>query len=275
MTNEHSDEIDLIDLWLVITHHYRLLFAFVGIVFIVGLVVSFLRPPHYEYSATIQIGGIRDKSAFDLVEKPESVVATLQDGIIPGVLQQYVNAHPDSNLASLKIDVTNPTNSDVIVLKARGTAEQQGQITGILDSVIRELDVTLDSLLKEHVDASRKLLISELSASQSEIDQLRNSRNKVTKNGDSGSKALTLLLLDNQVSNLQQNMFNLKQQLEVGLVADIRMTYPVTAPQRSLKPVGLTRSLLVVLSLLCGLIFGLFAVFAARMLELARDRKKA
>lgn len=270
--NEHNDEIDLVDVWLVITRHFRLFLSVTLIVLVAGLILAFLHTPSYDYSVTVQIGGIRNRSAFDLVEKPESVVAALQDGIIPTVLAKYERAHPGSGFATLKIDVTNPPKSDVVVLKAKGTAEQQSQITGVLNAIIDELDITHGSLLKEHVDATKALLVSEIDDNKAEIARLLKSRNAVTKTGDTGSKALTLLLIDDQVSNLQRNLFNLRQQLEVGLVADVRMTHPVNAPQRSLRPAGVARSLLVLFSLLGSVVVGLFSVFVARMLELVRER---
>lgn len=275
MANERNDEIDLIEIWLVIIRHLRLFIFATLIVVVAGMIFSFLHTPSYDYSVTVQIGGIRNRSAFDLVEKPESVVAALQNSIIPSVLAKYASTHPGSELAALKIDVTNPANSDVVVLRARGTVDQKNQITEVLTSVIDELDATHGSLLKEHVEDTKRLLTSEIADNTAEIDHLLKSRNQITRTGDSSSKALTLLLIDDQVSNLQRNLFNLRQQLEVGLVADVRMTHPISKPQRSNKPAGLTRSLLLLISALSGLLVGLIAVFVARVLELAQERKES
>lgn len=275
MASEHSGEVDLIDVWLAISRHFRLFLAVSSILFIAGLIVAFTRTSSYNYSVTIQIGGMRDKSAFDLVEKPESVIATLENSIIPTVLQRYANANPNSRLALIKIAVKNPINSDVVVLTARGTAQDQNQIEGILKSVVNELDASHSTLLEEHVDATKKLLTNEITSAQSEIDKLKKSRERIVSDGDSGSKALTLLLIDDQVANLQKDLFDLRKDLEVGLVADIRFTHPVNSPQRSLMPAGIGRSLLVLLSFIFSIVIGLLFVFAARMLELAKERINA
>lgn len=275
MTNETNGEIDLIDIWLVISRRIRLFASVAVVVMVVGVVIAFFSAPHYDYSVTIKIGGIRNKSAFDLVETPESIIATIKNSILPAVLYQYASANPGSHVAKLKIDAINPMHSDVVVLEASGTSDQENKITSIFNSIVHDLETTEGSLLEAHVSASRKLLTSEISSNQLEIARLRKSRDMVTKSGSSESKAFTLLLIDNQISNLERNLFNLKEQLDVGLVADVRMTQAVNAPQRSLKATGITRSLIIMLSLLCGFVLGLFAVFVAEMLQLAKERAKA
>ncbi|HEX6550914.1 MAG TPA: Wzz/FepE/Etk N-terminal domain-containing protein, partial [Gammaproteobacteria bacterium] len=271
MNHQASDEIDLIELWGILRRHARL---FIGVslsVLVAGLVYAALYVPRYDYNVTIQIGGMRDKSAFDLIDKPQSVISALKESIIPEVISKYAATHPNSPISRIKIDAINPLNSDVVVLTARGTADQQADVTSLLNTVVTSLDASHGSLLKLRIDATKKLLLTEISDANAQVVKLVRSRDEITRKGGASDQALTLLLLDDQISKLQTYLFNLRQQLEVGLVADVRMTKEIAPPQRSVTPSGISRSIIVVLTVLLSVFVAIFFVFLSHFFQLAKE----
>lgn len=269
----HSDEIDLIDLWVILVRHFKVFIATFLLVFVAGIIVTFTRSPAYDYTLALEIGGIRNNNgSFDLVAQPEAVIASLKSAIIPSVLQDYANAHPDFDPNSVTVKLDNQDKSDIVVLTIKAGLKRQQQATDILNTIASKLDAVHGDSLKQHVELTGQLLSGEITSAQSQVDGLLKSRKEVTKSGNSGSKALTLLLLDDQVSHLQNSLYSLKQQRDVGLVADIRLTHPVTPPQRSLSPVGLSHTVKIILSFIGGLFIGLCMTFFVHMISLVRER---
>jgi hypothetical protein len=268
----NSNEIDLVDIWIAISQHFRLFLAVSITIFVAAVIFAFLHTPKYDYSVTVQIGGIRDRGAFDLVDKPESVIASLRATIIPIALDKFTRTHPDSPLSTLAVNVSTPEKSDVVIIKAKGTAAQHEDITNILDSIVDTLDAIHGAKLKEHVSATRGLVSSEITDVNAQIAKLLHSTDEVTKSGNEQSKGLALLLINTQISQLQTTLFALRQQLEVGLTADVRMTGAIAPPQRSVSPAGLTRPLIILFGLLTAIVLGLLAVTAVNMSRLARER---
>jgi hypothetical protein len=113
----HSDEIDLIDLWVILVRHFKVFIATFLLVFVAGIIVTFTRSPAYDYTLALEIGGIRNNSgSFDLVAQPEAVIASLKSAIIPSVLQDYANEHPDFDPNSVTVKLDNQDKSDIVVL---------------------------------------------------------------------------------------------------------------------------------------------------------------
>jgi hypothetical protein len=269
----HSDEIDLIDVWVILARHFKLFIATFLLVFIAGIVVIFTRTPAYDYTVGLELGGFRaDNGSFDLVETPEAVMAALKSSIIPSVLQDYATAHPDFDPNSVAVKLDNQDKSDIVVLTIKAGLKRQQTVTDILNDIAKMLDAEHGNLLQQHVELTRQLLNSQIDQDQPQLDDLLKSRKKVTESGNSESKALTLLLLDDQISRLQDNLYLLKQKRDVGLVADIRMTHPLSPPQRSINPAGLSRIVKIILSFIGALFIGLCTTFFAHMLMLTRER---
>jgi hypothetical protein len=86
------------------------------------------------------------------------------------------------------------------------------------------------------------------------------------------SKYLTLLLINDEISKLQDHLFILRQQLQVGLVSDVIYSHAFGTAQRSARPSGPGLAVTSLLSLLAGLFCGFLAALAVHLLDLARTR---
>lgn len=271
---EQYSEIDLVDIWIIIRRHLWLFLAVFLVIFILGLVVANLRSVKYDYSVTVQIGGFRAGGTATLVPIMEldAVVDALQNAIIPTVLRSYADAHPGFNPATVNIEVSTPKTGAQVTLETRGTLAQDSLMRELLAEIVNKMEHDQGSLLQSRIVATKELLTQQLVQLESQQSALEKSRQQLTTHGSQSDKALTLLLVDNQIALQQRQLLDLKLQLNVSSLTDVRLTQPITPPQRSVKPSGLGTAAFVAIAFILALFFGLFAVFLVHVKNLASKR---
>jgi len=137
-----DDEISLVDLWLVLWKHRKLVLAIIVLSLVVGLAVALLKPKEYRYAATVEIGttvvdtghGLDTK----LIDTPETALAKLQKSFIPSVVQAYTTQH---QLDPRKIQLTAsiPEKSQLIEIAGKGTDQQGAAYKAMIADVVGKL----------------------------------------------------------------------------------------------------------------------------------------
>lgn len=271
-----GDEIDLIDLWIIVVKHIKVFLGVFFLVLIAAIVFVAARKPVYAYSLALQIGGLRaSNGAFSLVDDPGAVMDQLKNATIPSALVEYADSHPGFDPASVKVKVDNADKSDVIVLSINGDVKREALAVAILNLIAAKVDANHASSLQQHVELTRKFLDNQISDVETQLSELEKNRQRVSTSGSAESKALTLLLINDQISRLQSTLANLKQQRDVALVSDVRFTHPLAPPQRSVNTIGLGKSYLVILGFLGAIFLALCATFISHMILLTRERYSA
>ena len=172
---------------------------------------------------------------------------------------------------------------------SRQVIEQEAELNIQVAMLKRQDDIA--KLIKQDIDSTSKTLESALK-----------SREEALRETSEESKALTLMFLTSEIRNTQKDVASLKERLHVKLpgvrdrlnkkIQDIKgvieghsdqisklvlekesiqETRALTAPIRSLKPVGTGKSVIVILGTMVGLFFGIMLVFVAEMSKKVRE----
>ncbi|HEC19051.1 MAG TPA: hypothetical protein ENI97_06865 [Gammaproteobacteria bacterium] len=141
-----EDSINLVDLWLELIKHRRIIFAAVTLALLGGLLVAFLLPQKYTYTTSIEIGYSAEDSDGGItrtpIDNPETVLAKLKESYIPLTLQTYARQHPnDAGMYSLEARVAK--GSKLITLEGKGPET-------LSTTYIQLLQGVLDNLLADH-----------------------------------------------------------------------------------------------------------------------------
>ncbi len=188
---DNSDEIDLVDLWLVLARHKILILLSILLVSGVGIGAAFMMKVNYTFSTSIDVGRVfteEGSGKMALIEPLETIQAKLKESYLPLVLGQFA-ADNQFDKAGVKINVNIPKGSQLIVLQSRGTLDTQathrdvheaillalqadhGELTGELqkrlDSSIAEASLMLDELEDPRLFAIKEKKIKE------QIDQAK------------------------------------------------------------------------------------------------------
>jgi len=330
----HDDEISLLDLWLVLVKRRSLFLSLVLLALLIGVSAALTLPVKYNYSTTLEIGGLSydSQGKLVLVEQPTSVLAKLKQSYIPFVTHAYLQENPEFEDVPA-INAKLEKNSNIIFMDVSGTEKYRNIYVQLLNSIVDQVrqDHKRISLLKvKDLELSQyklKNLISVLKNEeqfiQSQIgrmdkkelllkNRIKETRNqlkissKAKKNvaGAKGdAKALSLLVVDNDIRSMRVELADLEEELKITLensreeisakliknqqkqaqtnmsiekvaveLDNLLETRAITEPMQSIKPVGLGKKLTVVISLVVGIFIGLFAVFFAEFLGKARQR---
>ncbi len=330
-TYYQEDEISLVDLWLVFEKHKKL---FVGILLafvISGLAVALTKSKQYSYTTSIEIA----RSTEGLLEEPGTVLAKLQQSYIPLVINEYENNSPEAK-KGIKIDASIPKGSEIIVLNSKGSEDAEPLFARLHQSVVEKITRDHDSTITvikaefeaqlhgaenklgelrdkamfienqvKRLDEKSKLISKQIDEIGKVIEESRKNRIKAVNEVTGEAKAMTLLLIDNEIQQYQERESMLIEQLHLGLasdrdtlkqelannsraqaeqqekilemkakIANILKTRAITPTMRSQEPIAPNRKLIIAIAAILGLIAGLTAVFAREFAHRVKEKKK-
>lgn len=277
--SRYADEIRLVDIWLVLVRREFTIAAIVLVSVAAGFAYAFFTPHSYAYTTIIEIG---TNGRNELIEPLETARAKVVEGYIAQVLQEHLEAHP-GDMARYGIKAEVPKNSQVLVLRSEGTAENEHIYAKLHNAVADRL--RLDHLRIQ--GALRRGLETQLEMRERSLDELREQAkafeaklNRLERKKESTTTELTyftsLRLADNQ--RAQSELVPLIDVVRLQL-ANMRETSAVVSPMRSLDPTGLGKKTTVMLAGLIGLFLGIIAAilvdFAAKAHAEASRRPQA
>lgn len=228
-----NDEISLVDLWLTVARHKKLVLSIFSIVLLGGVIAALFLPKSYTYSTAIEISKYWGGNGYSQLEPPESVKSKLENVYIPQVTLGENSEKP------LEVKVENPKNSPLIVLKSKAPEVDAERVQSVHEGIVQ-------AIAKEHAEQLsrlREIYQSQLQAAQTEVQALEST---------AAEGSLTLLL-------------DKKRQID-DLTARLEGMMPTHAPQvatRSTQASSPGKVLILALSGFLGLLAGLFATFIA------------
>ena len=267
-----NQEIDLVDLWLVFRRHQLAFWAAFLAVVAAGIVVVGVSTPKYTYSLAIQVGGVQKSTGFVPVASPVALQAVLDDSLIPETVRKFQAGHPLTNVMRVTVSTGIPGGNNAIVLQVQGTAAQGNTLLALLSQIETGFANAENPVLQLQTERQQALLTGEIHDLRVQLSVLQKNRAAVISHSDNNAKALTLLLINSQITELQNQIFNLNQELQVDLPANVKLTAAMSAPARTLHPVGMSATGKIAIFVLLGLMAGLFAVLAVHLRLVARER---
>lgn len=332
-----DDEIRLVDLGLILWRRRLAVIATALSVTALGILIAMVLPKEYAYTTTLELGSRIDDGKTVLIEPPDAALAKITESYIPLARQHYFDRHPDET-SSFKITARVPKGGQVIVLEVEGPEtdaaiyrEIQQQIAAALiadhdristvlrnsmeletQQEVRALEELKDGerLLRaqlQRVDLSAELVREQIADTQELIKITSANRLDAVREARDEARAMTLLMLDNEVRQNRERLAELEDQLQVGLaqkrdrlnnklldsqrrqdiqqavirhlelqLENLQQTRVVIAGLKSLEPVSLSRAVIALLGALLGAFVSLLVVFGLEFrerlrAELARD----
>ena len=126
-----NDEIDLIDLIRVLFKRKIMISVVTVLITLIAIAACFILPANYEYRTMVKIGETiqdgKQQAVAVVIENPETVKAKLVDIFIPMIKAQLLNENSSAVLPEMT--VTNPKNSNLMVLSTKGQKVLQPLVT--------------------------------------------------------------------------------------------------------------------------------------------------
>jgi hypothetical protein len=138
-----EDEINLIDLWLIITKHKKVFWYVFATILVLSLIVGLIFPKKYTLSSTISIGQVTQNNKTTYLESPETVKAKLQNALIPEILNQY----DDEDIRAQKFEVSTPKNSDLVLIKTKVTKDEVEKFSMILNEMTDAIEIDHERIM--------------------------------------------------------------------------------------------------------------------------------
>ena len=327
----YEDEINLVDLWLVLAKRKKLILATIIAFSILGVAAALLLPKNYAYRTTIEIGTRLEGERTVLIEGVESVLAKVKETYIPLAQHLYrENNSDDDKLYDIKASI--PRKSQIIVLASKGKEAMAKTYKTIHIAVVgglklnhaRILDVIRNNLTLEknkaerdleakvqwekisaaelkRVDISAGLARKQIKETGSLIKSAKQNRTKAVREARDEARAMTLLMLDNEVQQNRTRMARLEERLYVNLagkrdnlekqlddskrsqlnirdniariklqITNLQETRAVEPAMQSIRPIGMGRRALVVLVAVLGMFIAIFGAFFLEFLNKVR-----
>lgn len=308
-----ADEISLVDVVITIWAHRRAAMAAFLAALACGLAAAWAVPRSYAYITTIEIGSRVQDGKTVPIESTETTLAKLQDSYIPIAQRRYQQEHPDERHV-FEVTARVPRSSQLVVLESRAPAAKSAPYREIQEQAVRDLltdharvfdiERLVAKAQKQHtegvvqalVDEARtlerqverleqtdRLLEQQIADTRALIDDAGKNRARALTEARDEARAMTLLMLDNEVRASRARLADLQQQLQIGQaekrdqlqdrlrkndreqalqraevqrldlqLTNLQNTHALGIATQSPRPVGVSRSLIVALSLVLG-----------------------
>ena len=238
---QYDDEISLVDLATTFLRRRRVFYVIFAMVSLVGVAYALFAPEKYEYVTLMKLA---EKANGKYVEEPATIIAELDSLWVPD-LQAVYHAENSRNLP-FKLTATNPEDTGLV----RIVSEASPTESELVERNHRKLIERLSSEQEQALSRLRKSLEKQIASLDSTIKMLEEGENT----GDAIASAV---------------------EKQLALESDLQSLSPFEAlvvSRQSGENAGPSRSLIVVLSIMLGLMAGVFIAFLAEFIGLVRNQ---
>lgn len=209
-----EDEISLIDLYLVLVKHKKIMAIVIAVVLMLGAFYALSKTKVYNYSVSIQIGkmlaGKAQSEGLQSIESPDAVLSKITESYIPYILNQYVSQHPGEDVPVIKAKLLK--NSDIILLESK--APENATLQSLL------MQSVVDRVLADHkplTDVMKSRYDTELSNAQISLAQIQSPVNiqaKLTPLEIALQRSVTQkkMLVNDQVNRVRRQKYMTEMQ---------------------------------------------------------------
>jgi len=239
-----NEEISLLDLLRILVDEKQAILVTFLIFVALGILYALLKPEVYRYTTTIEIGTIMEDGRAILIDRPETVLAKIQEAYIPYVLEQSGMEDGKGYQISARI----PQGSEVVVLDSEVPEDRESTVVKLHKGVVelvkqnhqrvfeiikKEMEVELDksknklsALQDRHraltadlkrLDRTANLLNDQIEELKALVDDaIRYRRLARSQTGDE-TQAMTLLMIDNEIQQNNQRLAALEERLYIDI----------------------------------------------------------
>lgn len=290
-----------------------------------GLAVALLKPKTFAYTTTIEIGSRAEGNKTVPIESVETTLAKLEENYLPAARRRYQQDHPDE-VGAFQVDARVPKNSQLVVLTSKASEATSAPYRQIQQQTVQALladhgrvfevqrmaigqqkrraEAALQGLVDQaqvlrqqfdRLEQTDQLLEQQIADTRALLDVATANRTRAVGEARDEARAMTLLMLDNEVRANRARLADLQQQLQIGQaekrdqlqnslrendrdqalqraeiqrldlqLKNLQETRALGVAIQSPRPVGTPRSLIVALSLVLG---GMLALLVPLGLE--------
>ena len=198
-----EDEISLIDLWLVLVRRKQV--VLVGLLLGVTIASAFLLfvPEKYRFHTTIVLGQLTTSSADKItvlpIDTPETVMAKLEEGYIPQILEQAVTKSEDTKGYRLQVKI--PKESNLVIVEADGPLQDENIYLQLINDAAQALVRDHDKIIAP-VEARLSI---RLERAKLELETIR----------DNQIFAVKINALKQKIANVSLKLLALKDQRKI------------------------------------------------------------
>ena len=234
-----DDEISLVDLASTFLKRRRIFYGVFLVTLAAGILYAVLMPEKYDYVSLVQLA---EKDAGNFVEKPATVIATLENHWLPEIQAKY-RAEQDQSIA-FDVIFSNPENTGLVRIVSEASPASADDVKQIHGQLIEKLEQTQSvavATLKSNLERQIESLTST-------IERLEGSQDVGAAIADAVNKRLSLEMLLHSIQPAELLVLN----------------------RQMAERKGPARSLIVVLAAMLGLMGGIFLSFFAEFVSLVR-----
>ncbi|WP_430414984.1 Wzz/FepE/Etk N-terminal domain-containing protein [Marinobacter adhaerens] len=239
--SEADDEVSLVDLTFMFLKHRRAFYLVFFSALVLGVIYAFFVPHKYEY---VTLVGLAEKEPGTFIEKPGTVIATLENRWLPEYQAIYQASH--SQPLTFDINFVNPESTALIRMSSEASVEQSEEVRRAHGHLVNELE------------QSQSAAVSVVKgALESQIESL--------------SQTVGMLESYNDAGEAIAGTVGKRLSLEATLKS-IQPMEVLAESRKSSEPVGPARALIVVLAGMLGLMGGVFSAFFMEFASVMRAR---
>ena len=329
--SSQEDEINLLDLWCVLVKRKVLLGAIMFLCVLLGLGYAMTRPQLFDFYTVIEIGSRVEGQKLVNIEQPASVLDKINSAYIPIVIAKYVEQNPVTTSVP-DISATLGKGGSIINLNIKGQDDNQIIYYNLLSQItenIKNDHQRMFSVQRNELELSRNRVNNNLQQLKEQVAQLKIQKERITekskllemrivntkklmvesnkskqqalKNTNSEGKALTFMMLENDLRQANDLLADLEEELHINLdnqrdnldsqiaqnlreqseqldqlaknqiqLDNLLETRALIQPMKSFQSVGKSKKIIVIMSIVIGLFIALFVVFFTEFLDKAR-----
>ena len=236
---QYDDEISLVDLATTFLKRRRVFYVVFIMISLVGVAYALFAPEKYEYVTLMKLA---EKAKGKYVEEPATIIAELDSLWVPD-LQATYHAENNRNLP-FKLTASNPEDTGLI----RIVSVASPSLAELIEKNHRQLIERLSSEQGQALSMLRESLEKQIASLDSTIKMLEEGKNP----GDAIASAV-------------EKQLSLESDLE-----SLSSFEALVISRQSGENAGPSRGLIVVLSIVLGLMAGVFIAFFAEFIGLVR-----
>ncbi|WP_027371384.1 Wzz/FepE/Etk N-terminal domain-containing protein [Desulfovermiculus halophilus] len=270
-----DDEISLVDLWLILTRRKWTIVGITVLCLALGLAYALIKSETFEYRTGIELARVHGgpgSGGLELVFPKDESVVMLQDLLIP---QARENIFGKEEGQRFKVEVNKEASDNTVLLKTEAESQDRKKVEKLHQSIA-------DALAKRHVTELQKKIKLYISPFQSrvellneQIDTLEQQLKEMSEHSYSAQNENSLVIAQ-QMGDIREELASVRVQRsnEKSAVETIReASHPTRVSflaSESYEPVGMGNAVIVALSLVVGVILGVFAAFFRQFLANVR-----
>lgn len=234
-----EDEISLVDLASTFLKRRRIFYVVFLVTLVAGIVYALLTPEKYDYVSLFKLA---EKDAGSFIEKPATVIATLENRWLPEIEATFRAEH--HRPIAFDVIFSNPENTGLVRIVSEATPANSESVKQIHSQLIEKLEQSQSVA----VSTLKSNLGRQIASLTSTIDRLEGSRDVGAAIADAVNKRLSLEVLLHSIQPAELLVLN----------------------RQLAERKGPARSLIVVLAAMLGLMGGIFLSFFAEFVSLVR-----